>query len=94
MPGPEYDEEGRRERIRQLEEKYAELGADHLKAQAKQVEIEAARFRLQFPLPARNICPVCWYEHGVRSPLIRQPARPKMDAWRCSACGYEEENKA
>lgn len=95
-------DEQRRQIIGQLEYRYEQAQAKHLKAEtdaadAKRelAELQAARHRTQLPLPEGDICLPCWFDHGVISILEARTAdEPELyDRMKCLICGRVEDRR-
>ncbi|HEY2481869.1 MAG TPA: hypothetical protein VGI30_06705 [Caulobacteraceae bacterium] len=94
---PENAEKDRRELIREAEREKTLLhdAIDHAVAPiARQLaEVETKLDRLKHDLPAGDICPMCWYGHGVTSRMREtpeKPANPIRNRFACRTCGHFE----
>ncbi|HEV7157885.1 MAG TPA: hypothetical protein VGN38_05965 [Caulobacteraceae bacterium] len=93
--------EDRRELIRQAERQKALAHDERSRAMAAHDErlavAEAALAALTGDLPPGDNCPMCWYGHGVKSPMRNtpeNPAQPLRDRFACRVCGYAELRRA
>lgn len=93
--------EDRRELIRQAERQKASAHEERSRAVAEHDQrlaaAEAALAALTDDLPPGDNCPMCWYGHGVKSPMRNtpeKPARPLRDRFACRVCGYAELRRA
>jgi len=87
-------EEERREEVRRLEDENKEIVAQLARLKAKHLKNEAYILRSRSPLPSKDACPQCWYDHGNHHQMKPQPsAEHRIDAYRCGECGYTETRK-
>ena len=96
MP-PEDQEKGRQELIREAEREKALLHEVMVRAispiKQQLVEVEGKLKRLKHDLPTGDLCPMCWYGHGVTSPMRdtpEKPAHPLRNRFACRVCGHSE----
>ena len=94
-------EKDRRELIREAEREKTLLHEAMVRAmapmQAQLIEVEAKLERLKHDLPAGDICPMCWYGHGVTSRMRETPEKPPnpvRNRFACRACGHFELRRA
>ena len=95
-------DEKRREIIRQLEYRYQQAQAKHLKAEAEAAEakdelakLQAARHRVHLPVPEGDICLNCWINHGRSSSYhaIQHDDPDHFDRMECEGCGQIDERR-
>jgi hypothetical protein len=98
---PAYDERDRRELIREAEREKTLLHDEMARAIApidqQLAVVEAKLGRLKHDLPAGDLCPICWYGHGVTSPMRGTPERPvnpMRNRFACRSCGHSELRRA
>lgn len=91
----------RRDLIREAERRKARVHDERSRAMAaldvRLAEAEAALADLISDLPPGDNCPMCWYGHGLKSPMRNtpeNPAQPLRDRFACRACGYSEFRRA
>lgn len=96
MPS-EYDEQRRRELIRQLEEKDRNLQAEARDFEAliakRRQDVEAQLSRLKADPPPGDMCLDCWVTHGrvyVMANHPERPVQPMRDRYVCPNCLVEE----
>jgi hypothetical protein len=94
---PEHQEKDRRELIREAEREKAVLHEVMARAIApihqQLAELEGTLKRLKHDLPTGDLCPMCWYGHGVTSPMRHTPEKPEhplRTRFACRACGHSE----
>lgn len=101
MTSEDKDEE-RRYIIGQLEYRYQQAQAKHLKAEADAAEamgefaeLQAARRRSQLPLPEGDICVPCWVNHGRISNFeaLTADEPERYDRMRCEGCKRIEDRE-
>ena len=100
MP-PEHHERDRRELIREAEREKTLLHEVMARAVApidqQLADVEAKLDRLKHDLPTGDLCPMCWYGHGVTSPMRHTPEKPAnslRERFACRTCGYSEFRRA
>jgi hypothetical protein len=96
MP-PEHHEKDRQDQIREAEREKALLHEVMVRAIApinqQLAEVEARLRRLKHDLPKGDLCPMCWYGHGVTSPMFEtpeKPVNPMRNRFACRICGHSE----
>jgi hypothetical protein len=96
-----FDEHDRRELIREAERERARLHDEMVRVVApldqQLVAVEASLRRLTHDLPEGDLCPMCWYGHGVTSPMRGTPEKPvnrTRNRYACRACGHAELRRA
>jgi hypothetical protein len=92
-----FDEHDRRELIREAERERTRLHDEMARVvgplDQQLAAVEASLRRLTHDLPAGDLCPMCWYGHGVTSPMRgtpEKPVHPMRDRYACRACGHAE----
>jgi hypothetical protein len=96
-----FDEHDRRELIREAERGRARLHDEMARVVApldqQLAEVEASLRRLTHDLPSGDLCPMCWYGHGVTSPMRGTPEKPvnrTRNRYACRVCGHAELRRA
>jgi len=62
----------------------------------KQSEARESIARLRSPLPKPNLCPECWFMHGLETQMHAVPHEDPehWDRWKCRKCSYDEDRAA
>src|SRR5216683_7603286 len=96
MTPKDHDQE-RREIVRRLEQEEVRLHAKtHCLETEKQrlhfelADLHRAQGRAAGPLPAGDLCPACWINHGEEVQLSNLPDQSTRDMFVCLKCGREE----
>lgn len=85
---PEYNEQARREIVRQLQDKKQRLDAKKAEINEELLNVEVRIRRAQPPFPSGDICLDCWIEHGKTHEFRNIPStNGRADKYECSGCG-------
>jgi rubredoxin len=85
----EWTEQFRLEALRGLEQEEHDIDTKVAQLRERKTEIQAVKSRYRFPLPDQDLCPVCWFRSGLRSPTypVSSLDLGKSDDWKCRVCG-------
>ena len=77
--------------VERLQYRKREIDKNALDAPAQEAQLDEALRRAQLQFPASDICPRCWIERNVESPMTSVIHQKPMefDLFRCDACGYQ-----
>ena len=80
--------------IDRLKQRNEALKQEAAELQAEEMANNEKLARLGSPLPEPDLCPQCYYLHGIRSPLrpIEHPNSERFDRIECRRCRHHVDN--